>query len=185
MINMLNQEATEVLIRRGAALVKASISGSDAYSALYEPMLRLHPLCGYMRELYDDGSAFWLGDTVVTWAQINDIRAKIQSFNDNIDIDLAGLPTGGTPETQVTPSTNIVYRAGIVNSLPGVVTVQFMIDGVLAPMPNTDYILHVWNAASNGAMQMNVGTITKTVNGFTANDVLSPGQLNYEAILLT
>jgi hypothetical protein len=188
MINQLNQEATDALIRKSSSLVKSLITGSDNQSSLYHDLIRMHPLCGFIKELNTFDSQFWIGDGTVLWPEIADVRSKIQSFNDNIDIDLSTLPEGGTSSGTVTTpvSGSIVYRAGISTiTTVGPITIEFMVGGALAPMPSTDYYLNCWLVTSNGTKQGNLGVITKTTNGFTASDVLSPGSVHYEAILLT
>lgn len=179
MIETLRSEATEVLTKFSSKMLKCMADGSGDHGALYNDLLRLHSLCGYIYQLYWY-SGYFVGNRAVTMAEIQEVRSKIQYYNMSSYIDMNSIPDIGVVDPNK-PGLPYDYRAGIDTATGTSKTVTFVWDGIAAPMSNNAYFLKVWVISNTGEKQVVFDSITKTVNGFTVNGILISGQLHYEA----
>ena len=88
MLNELNQEASDVLIRKSALFVRAMEQGADDLNRLRTDLMNLHCLCGFISELYLLDGKYYIGNRETTTNEISKVRSMIQYYNTNDNIDI-------------------------------------------------------------------------------------------------
>lgn len=189
----IEETCANVLVEYSNGFVNAMLNGTDQISNIFEHCLRLHYLWATLSEVRESGSTLYIGDTVLSGADLAIVNGKIWHYSGIFsDVDLtsydevvvddgdSGATGGGT--TVTTPDH---YRAGEVAVSAGSGTVTFIKNGVASPLANSNYRLTVYVKTSSGYEQRNIVVSAKYASGFVYDDVLQAGILNYVAELDT
>lgn len=194
-LDNIKEDAYRVLIEYTNKRVESSLTGDKLYNSLFNDSKRLHYLVSIIDYLYLINETPYLGGGAVSESYVKSVVDKVQHYSgiySGVDLEESVYETvteddgdGSSCSGSVVITTDDHYRSGSVAVTAGTNIVTFVKDGVVSPLPSSDYTAVVWVTLTDGSIQRNLVPTTKTAGGFVVSDVLASGTLEYQATLNT
>lgn len=185
-LDNMKSRSAEILVQFTNGYIDSRLRGTKDIGKNFKDCMRLHYLYGAMDNAILVGSDIYVGSQLIAPADVAETYHKIYHYNgvyQSVDLsdysDIVADSGDGDSGSGTTPTpSEDFYRAGSVYVGAGSATVTFS-----SPLPSTDYQVDAYVRTASGYEQDNLGTITKSLNGFSVSEVLEAGTLIYFVVI--